>query len=212
MDSHNPQAFRHLEPDGAAVNSEMHSAETSPATVSEQGSKGFAHLIADNPSRRLIYLDEDVMRAIGLQVISDPLQFNSLKVRSANDNVALSSINDARTISAVYFAQIIWYIPPNETLIDFPPLDQKTISGDELYPGAVVRTRAVVESKQDVRPERLTLTAQGKRIHVTITNRGALSVNRSFLFKRVLYVAGYLSRLNPLSLTAAAILLERDRN
>ena len=146
------------------------------------------------------------MRAIGLQLISDPYQYMELKNLPNNEYMQLDSLLDAQLINAAYFARRIWELPTNETLMDIPPLLR-----DELYPGVMVRARALVKSRQDLRPDRLTLTnVQGggmERIHMLITDRGALSVNRSFLVTQVLYVVGQLCKLDPLSLTAAAILL-----
>ena len=146
------------------------------------------------------------MRAIGLQLISDLDQYRVLQNLPNNEYMQLKSLFDAQLINAAYFARHIWELPANETLMDIPPLLR-----DELYPGVMVRARALVKSRQDLRPDRLTLTnvqsAGMERIHVVITDRGALSVNRSFLVGQVLYVVGQLCRLDPLSLTAAAILL-----
>ena len=146
------------------------------------------------------------MHVIGLQLISDPYQYMELKNLPNNEYMQVGSLLDAQLINASYFARRIWELPANETLMDIPPLLR-----DELYPGVMIRARARVKSTQDLRPDRLTLTnVQGggmERLHVLIRNRGALSINRSFLVKQVLYVVGQLCRLDPLSLTAAAILL-----
>jgi hypothetical protein len=78
-----------------------------------------------------------------------------------------------------------------------------------LYPGAVIRVRAFLRAKEDLRPGRLTLTStENERLHVEMANRGVLSINRTFLCDRVLYVVGQLRRLRPtLSVMAAAVLL-----
>ena len=147
------------------------------------------------------------MRSVSMRLINDPRLFVKLSERSKNDHVQLGNINDAGAVDAVYFAQRIWPLPGTETLIDIPPLCKEAASR-EWYPGAVVRVKAFLRAKEDLRPGRLTLTAFGNlRIHVELANRGTLSVNGAFLNRRALFVIGELRRLNPLSVAAAAVQL-----
>jgi hypothetical protein len=175
--------------------------------ASKQHHDGVSDPVPNRPSNRLIYLDEDVMRSISSRLINDPNQFAKLSESSKNDNVKLEFVNDASTLDAAYFARRIWRAPANETLMDIPPLDSTT-SPSELYPGAVIRARAFLRSREDLRPGRLTLTTLGnERLHVVMANRGVLSINKTYLHDHVLYVVGQLHRLRPLSITAAAVLL-----
>ncbi len=206
MDRGDSPAVLNLKPEDQPANGTSQSASDSPAGVTQEYASRVSDPVSVMPSNRLIYLDEGSMRAIGLQLISDPYQYMELKNLPNNEYMQLDSLLDAQLINAAYFARRIWELPTNETLMDIPPLLR-----DELYPGVMVRARALVKSRQDLRPDRLTLTnVQGggmERIHMLITDRGALSVNRSFLVTQVLYVVGQLCKLDPLSLTAAAILL-----
>lgn len=205
MDSGDSPAVLNLEPADQPVNGTSQSDSERPAGVAQEYMAGVSDPVSVMPSNRLIYLDEGSMHVIGLQLISDPYQYMELKNLPNNEYMQVGSLLDAQLINASYFARRIWELPANETLMDIPPLLR-----DELYPGVMIRARARVKSTQDLRPDRLTLTnVQGggmERLHVLIRNRGALSINRSFLVKQVLYVVGQLCRLDPLSLTAAAIL------
>lgn len=181
-----------------------------PPTVLDEEPKGVRGLMADRPSNRIIYLDEQAMRSISCRLVNDSRQFSTLSGMRANDHVRLEVINDANDIDPVYFALRIWHVPPSETVIDIPPLDASD-RPYELYPGAIVRVRAFLNAK-DLRPDRLTLTCGGNvRVHAELENRGVLSINRTFLNNRALYVVGQLRRLTPLVLTTAAILLSEPR-
>ena len=188
--------------------------EKRPAPVSEQTSRAVANLFQEGPSSRLIYLDEDAMHAIASEALNDPLQLMQLQnlLGVEREKVDIGTINNAQMVNAAYFAQKIWLLPASEALIDIPPRPHKSATvSRELYPGAMVRVRAVVKSGQDLRSDRVTLTTvQGERelrIHLTITNYGALTLNRKFMIGRPLYVVGRLSKLSPPSVIAAAVLL-----
>jgi hypothetical protein len=164
------------------------------------------YMMRESPCGRLLYLDEYAIQVVGSRLMNDPEQFTSLKAMASNFNVKLDVINDASAIDASYFAHSIWSAYCNDTLVDIPSFSGMPIPG-ELYPGAVVRVRAFLENKEDLRPERMTLTAPGVRIHVEMTKRGILSANKSYLLGRGLYVVGQLKRLRPLSVVGAAVLL-----
>lgn len=207
MISHSIPAVRNLVPEDSSHDGAEQSTNINQAIASRQEQYGVSDPVADYPSNRLIYIDESLMRSISLRLINDPGQFARLKGRAANDNVSLKFINDANAINVVYFAQRIWYVPPSETLMDIPPLDPATSRG-ELYPGVVVRIRAFLRVKEDLRPGRLRLTSnENERLYVEMANHGVLSINRMFLCNRVLYVVGQLHRIRPLSVLAAAVLL-----
>jgi hypothetical protein len=199
-------AFRNLERQDRSVNAAREPANGSLKTVNHRHASGVSIPAPIHPSNRIIYLDEESMRTIGLQLVSDLDQFNELSTMPNNDYLQLKSIFDAQMLNAAYFARRIWDVSANETLVDIPPLLR-----DKLYPGVMVRLRALVKSREDLRPDRLTLTNMGgeatERIHVLITNRGTISANRSFLAGQVLCVVGQLRKLDPLSLAAAAVLL-----
>jgi len=202
-------AIRNLAADDSAADRDNNPSGASQAMCQKEvgnGVSGLIEEIEEMPSNRLIYLDEDVMRSVSARLLNDPRLFPRLKGRAGNDNVRLTVINDSNSIDPVYFAQSIWHVPHNETIIDIPPLDEAT--PPDLYPGAVIRVRAHLRVKDDLRPERMTLTGPGKeRIHIEMAKRGVLSINRIFLDSRALYAVGQLRRLNPLSIAAAAILL-----
>jgi hypothetical protein len=206
MDSNDSPGVLNLEPEDQLVSDASQPASKSPEADDQRYVSGVSVPVPQTPSNRLIYLDEDSMHAIGLRLISDPYQYMVLQNLPNNEYMQLKSLFDAQLINAAYFARRIWELPANEALMDIPPLLR-----DELYPGVMVRARALVKSRQDLRPDRLTLTnvqsGEMERIHVMIPDRGALSINRSFLVGQVLFVVGMLCRLDPLSLTAAAILL-----
>jgi hypothetical protein len=205
MDSDDSRAFHNLEREYQSVNV-AGQPDSDLQTVTGPGEPGVSVPVPVYPSNRIVYLDEESMRTIGLQLVSDLDKYNELTNLPNNEYLQLKSIFDAQMINAAYFARRIWDISANEILVDIPPLLR-----DKLYPGVMVRLRALVKSRQDLRPDRLTLTHMGgeanERIHVMIANRGTLSANRSFLEGQILCVVGQLSRLDPLSLTAAAVLL-----
>jgi hypothetical protein len=212
MEHSNQAAVSRLRPAERPDDSEAQAASKSPAPVPEQTSRAVVNLFKQEPSSRLIYLDEGALHAIALEVLNDPLQLGNLQNLLGGDKVDISSINNAQVVNAAYFARHIWRLPANEALIDIPPRpDRNVTSCNERYPGAMVRVRAIVKSAQDLRPDRVTLTSmQGERevrIHVTTTHDRALSLNRKFMVKRGLYVVGRLSKLSPPSVVAAAVLL-----
>jgi hypothetical protein len=154
------------------------------------------------------------MHAIASQALNDPQQLTQLQnlLGVEKERVDIGTINNAQMVNAAYFAQKIWLLPASEALIDIPPRPRKNVTfGNELYPGAMVRIRAIVKSAQDLRPDRVTLTTvqdeREVRIHVTVTNHRVLTLNRKFMVGRALYVVGRLGRLNPPSVIAAAVLL-----
>lgn len=210
MTSDSPSGLANLLAADSSVDSKAQPSSVDLTKSADERRSGVSGLVLNEPSNRLIYLDEEMMRQIGLRLLNDPNGFVKLSERAENDHVKLEAVNDARALDAVYFARRIWYIPNNETLMDIPPL-RPAASPGELYPGAVVRARAFLKVKEDLRPGRLTLTRGNERIYVEMSNRGVLSINRSFLCERVLYVVGQLRRLKPLSVEAAAILLAQQR-
>jgi hypothetical protein len=207
MNSNNSTAVRNLVPEDSSLDGTQQPASTNPIVAPEQRYHGVSDPVANRPSNRLIYLDEAVMRSIRSRLINDSNQFVKLRESSTTDHVKLDVINDATAIDAAFFARRIWRALNSEALMDIPPLDS-TASPNELYPGAVIRARGFLRTKEDLRPGRLTLTTLGKeRFHVEMANRGVLSINRTYLNGRVLYVVGQLHRLKPLSIVAAAVLL-----
>jgi hypothetical protein len=209
MNSDSSSAIRALVPDDSSLHGATQSSNRRLSVASEQRLNGVSDPVLDEPSNRLIYLDEDAMRLIGLRLLNDRDGFVTLSNTAQIYNAKLGAINDANAIDAVFFAQRIWNMPNNETLMDIPPLPSIT-SSHELYPGVVIRARAFLRAKEDLRPGRLTLTRGNERLHVEMSNRGVLSVNRTFLCGRALYVVGQLRRLKPLSLAAAAVLLAQN--
>lgn len=217
MNSDSPLAVRDLTAEDTSTDETWRSSTTSLEKTVKPCSGRIPRIIPETPSSRLVYLDEAAMRAIGFRLINDPILFARLNEKAGNDHVKLEVINDAESIDVVYFAQHIWDIKPEETgetLLDIPALNPEESSCDELYPGAIIRARGFVNSKQDLRPDRLSLTTNedGDRILVAIASRSALSVHRRFLEGRVLFIVGQLCKLNPLSLLAAAILLARPED
>lgn len=207
MISDNFTAVRRLVVDDSPLDDARQPPSINPDIAHKQRHDGVSDPVPNHPSNRLIYLDEDVMRSISSRLINDPNQFVKLSESSTSDNVKLEFANDACTLDAAYFARRIWRAPNSETLMDIPPLNSTT-SPNELYPGAVIRARAFLRAKEDLRPGRLTLTTlENERLHVEMANRGVLSINRTYLHDHVLYVVGQLHRLKPLSMTAAAVLL-----
>jgi hypothetical protein len=199
-------AFRNLEPEDQPVNVARQPANGSLKTATHRREPGVSVPAPIHPSNRIIYLDEESMRTIGLQLVSDLDKFNELTNLPNNEYLQLDSIFDAQMLNAAYFARRIWDISAGETLVDIPPL-----LPDKLYPGVMVRLRALVKSRQDLRPDLLRLTNIGseaiEHIRVMITNPGTLSANRSFLEGQVLCVVGQLRKVDPLALTAGAVLL-----
>lgn len=210
MNSDSSSAVSRLLPDNSSLAGASQSPNKRLSVAPERPRNGVEHLVSNKPSNRLIYLDEDAMRLIGLRLLNDRDCFTALKQTAKTLNANLTAINDATAIDAIFFAHCIWDIPNNQTLMDIPPL-RSTTSSDELYPGVVIRARAFLRAKEDLRPERLTLTRGGVRFHVEMSNHGVLSANKTYLCERALYalyVVGQLRKLKPyLCLTAAAVLL-----
>jgi hypothetical protein len=205
MTSESPKAVGEIIPADLPADSESQPGGINQEPDRQEDSPRLIGPLAEDPSNRLIYLDEDVMRVISMRLVNDPRLFVKLRERSGNDHVQLGVINDAGAVGAVYFAQRIWHLPVSETLIDIPSLNGEAASTDP-YPGAVVRVKAFLRAKGDLLPGRLTLTAFGNlRIRVELAHRGTLSSNSAFLSGRALFVVGELRRLNPLSVAAAAV-------
>jgi hypothetical protein len=205
MTSESPNAVGEIIPDDLPDDVDSQPGRINEESDRRKDSPGVVGPLAEDPSNRLIYLDEDVMRVVSMRLVNDPRLFVKLRERSKNDNVKLLVINDADAVDAVYFAQRIWHLPVSETLIDIPSLNGEAASTDP-YPGAVVRVKAFLRAKGDLLPGRLTLTGFGNlRIRVELAHRGTLSINSAFLSGRALFVVGELRRLNPLSVAAAAV-------